>query len=52
MHNEIAVLMGQAILVRYAMVIVAHDKSKAFGGQEKVILKLDPRFHTLKCTRY
>lgn len=34
MHNEIAVLLGQAILVWYGMVIIAHDKLKAFGGQE------------------
>ena len=52
MHNEIAVLMGQAILVRYGMVIHAHDKFKAFGGQGKAILKLDPRFHTSKHTLY
>ena len=52
MHNETAVLLGQAILVRYGLVIIAHDKFKAFGGQEKVILKLDPRFHTWKHARY
>lgn len=44
--------MGQAILVRYEMLNIAHDKFKAFGGQGKVILESDSHFHTLKYTRY